>query len=79
MCRFRGENCTMLCRLDRIKEYRWDTGSVLPPSVRVNLSQAENVWFQSYNRVLADYMRSLGDHGGIDLAQAGVWDFVFKL
>lgn len=26
-------------------------------------------WFGKYNKMLANYMRSIGDHGGLDLTQ----------
>ena len=53
-------------RLEHIKKLRWDIGTVLPDDVRQNLSEQEMTWFMQYNRMLAKYMRSLGE-GGIDL------------
>lgn len=55
-------------RLLQIKAYRWEVGSVLPQEFRLNLCEQEVRWFNSYNRSLASYMRSLGDVG-LDLTQ----------
>ena len=56
-------------RLDRIKQLRWDFGSVLSPEIKNQLSEAEVQWFNSYNKCLAGYMRSIGLQGGLDLTQ----------
>lgn len=56
-------------RLHRIKEMRWEFGSILPPEIRANLSEKEIQWFITYNRSLANYMRSIGGSGGLDLTQ----------
>uniref|UniRef100_H2ZEV3 DNA replication complex GINS protein PSF1 n=1 Tax=Ciona savignyi TaxID=51511 RepID=H2ZEV3_CIOSA len=55
-------------RLQKIRELRWEFGSVLPANVRSNMSPKEMEWFSKYNRTLANYMRSLGN-GGLDLTQ----------
>ena len=31
--------------------------------------EAEVQWFNKYNKSLAKYMRSIGEHGGLDLTQ----------
>ena len=31
--------------------------------------QFQAQWFGKYNKMLANYMRSIGDHGGLDLTQ----------
>ena len=53
-------------RLDHIRRLRWDVGTVLPDDIRQNLCEQELTWFMQYSRMLAKYMRSLGD-SGIDL------------
>ncbi|XP_037072083.1 DNA replication complex GINS protein PSF1-like [Pollicipes pollicipes] len=50
-------------RLRSIGALRWSFGSVLPPDVKQNLSEAELAWFGSYSRSLAGYMRSIGETG----------------
>ena len=48
---------------------RWEFGSVLPADLKYNLCEEEVQWFNSYNRILANYMRSIGETGGVDLTQ----------
>jgi len=50
-------------RLRSIASLRWSFGSVLPPDVKQNLSEAELAWLGTYSRSLAAYMRSIGDSG----------------
>ena len=50
-------------RLRGIASLRWSFGSVLPPDVKQNLSEAEVAWFGDYSRSLAGYMRSIGETG----------------
>lgn len=47
---------------------RWQFGSILPPEVKANLSQSEIQWFFNYSNCLMQYMRSLGEDGGVNLA-----------
>nr|KAG5699760.1 hypothetical protein BaRGS_014176 [Batillaria attramentaria] len=47
-------------RLEHIKRMRWEFGSVLPADLRYNLCEQEVQWFNSYNRMLANYMRAIG-------------------
>lgn len=54
--------------MTRIRDYRWQTGSVLPPVFRLSLCEQELQWFTRYNRSLATYMRSIGT-AGLDLTQ----------
>lgn len=54
-------------RLKKVREIRWDFGSILPSDVKNNLSSAEYNWFKDYNKMLANYMKNLGDSGGINL------------
>jgi len=68
-CMERDKRCILAYlnnRLMRLKELRWEVGSVLPNSVRINLSETEVQWIQSYNQLLAGYMRSIG---GVNLLQ----------
>ena len=55
-------------RMLKIKEYRWQVGSVLPPDFKLCLCEQEVQWFNRYNRSLGSYMRSVGD-SGLDLTQ----------
>lgn len=56
-------------RLEQIKKMRWEFGSVLPPEVKFNMCEQEVQWFSKYNKMLANYMRSIGGEGGLDLTQ----------
>ncbi|XP_059149499.1 DNA replication complex GINS protein PSF1-like [Physella acuta] len=56
-------------RLEHIRKMRWEFGSVLPPDVKYNMCEHEVQWFNQYNRLLANYMRSIGENGGLDLTQ----------
>lgn len=55
-------------RLEIIQEMRWEFGSVLPMDIRYNMCEQEIGWFNRYNKMLAVYMRNIGD-GGLDLTQ----------
>ena len=46
---------------------RWEFGSALPQSIRSNLSAEELKWFTKYSRILATYMRSIGENDGLNL------------
>lgn len=54
-------------RMRKLRELRWELGSILPPEVNSNLLNAEVQWFQSYSKSLATYMRSLGEDQGFNL------------
>ncbi|XP_048738018.1 DNA replication complex GINS protein PSF1-like isoform X1 [Ostrea edulis] len=56
-------------RLEHMKKMRWEFGSVLPPEVKFNMCEPEIQWFSKYNKMLANYMRSIGGEGGLDLTQ----------
>ncbi|KAK2182249.1 hypothetical protein NP493_359g02025 [Ridgeia piscesae] len=56
-------------RLNYVRETRWQFGSVLPAEVKQNLSEPELQWFNKYSKCLANYMSSIGGHGGLDLTQ----------
>lgn len=47
---------------------RWEFGSILPADIKANLSTAETNWFSKYSSILARYMRSVGEDGGVNLA-----------
>ncbi len=72
-CLERNQRCLLAYvynRMIKIKEYRWQVGSVLPPDFKRNLCEQELQWFNRYNRSLANYMRSVGGGtGGLDLTQ----------
>jgi len=55
-------------RMMRLKELRWDIGSVLPANVKLNLCESEIKWYSEYSKTLAKYMTSVGGVG-IDLTQ----------
>lgn len=70
-CLERNQRCLLAYvhnRMSRIKDYRWEVGSVLPVDFKLNLCDQELQWFNRYNRSLASYMRSLGGTG-FDLTQ----------
>eukprot|EP00794_Sanderia_malayensis_P019891 gene19891-21833_t len=52
----------------KIKDVRWDVGSVIPPEIKLNLCEQEVQWFTKYSRSLATYMAGIGGIG-LDLTQ----------
>lgn len=54
-------------RVKRLRQLRWELGSILPTEITANLLNAEMQWFQNYNKSLATYMRSIGDDHGLNL------------
>lgn len=54
-------------RMRRLRQARWEFGSILPQEISTNMLTLENQWFQAYNKSLATYMRSLGDDQGLNL------------
>jgi len=57
-------------RLRQVEQLRWKQGTVLPPTVRENLSAAELDYFNTYSNLLADYMNAEGiDVASVDIAQ----------
>ncbi|XP_076629425.1 DNA replication complex GINS protein PSF1 isoform X2 [Colletes latitarsis] len=54
-------------RMQKLRDLRWELGSILPPEINSNLLNAEVQWFQTYNKSLATYMRSLGEDQGFNL------------
>ncbi|XP_063685351.1 DNA replication complex GINS protein PSF1-like [Bolinopsis microptera] len=53
-------------RLNRITQFRWDHGAVLPEEIQVNMQEHEKQWFNKYNKSLANYMLSMN---GLDITQ----------
>ncbi|XP_012265829.1 DNA replication complex GINS protein PSF1-like isoform X2 [Athalia rosae] len=54
-------------RLQKIRQTRWEFGSILPPEIKSLFAEPEVQWFNSYNKSLATYMRSIGDNHGLNL------------
>eukprot|EP00002_Diphylleia_rotans_P002191 TRINITY_DN11363_c0_g1_i1.p1 TRINITY_DN11363_c0_g1~~TRINITY_DN11363_c0_g1_i1.p1 ORF type:complete len:192 (+),score=38.03 TRINITY_DN11363_c0_g1_i1:113-688(+) len=59
----RNKRCVLaylMSRLQQIQTYRWEIGSVLPEPIRNNMSTNEKDFSQAYDRILGDYMVSIG-------------------
>ncbi|KAK9507352.1 hypothetical protein O3M35_007228 [Rhynocoris fuscipes] len=56
-------------RLQRLREMRWEFGTILPSDIKMNLSEGEVVWFNKYSKTLANYMKKIGGRNGLNLAQ----------
>lgn len=54
-------------RLRKVRDIRWDFGSILPSDIRSNMSAEELNWFRDYNKMLANFMKNLGDGEGVNL------------
>ncbi|XP_043270362.1 DNA replication complex GINS protein PSF1-like [Venturia canescens] len=54
-------------RMRRLRQMRWEFGSILPPEVNANLLPEEIHWFNTYSDALATYMRSIGYADGLNL------------
>ena len=70
-CLERNQRCLLAYvynRMMKIRDYRWEVGSVLPQEFKLSLCEQELQWFTRYNHSLASYMRSIG-HSGLDLTQ----------
>ncbi|XP_058790153.1 DNA replication complex GINS protein PSF1-like [Phymastichus coffea] len=50
-------------RIRRLRNIRWELGSIIPEEITKNLLPAETAWFQTYNKSLAMYMKSIGKDG----------------
>lgn len=55
-----------MARLKHIKSLRWGFGTLIPPEIRSNLSEAEMKWFERYNQLVFTYMTNATEDG-IDL------------
>lgn len=56
-------------RLERIRQMRWEFGSILPAEIKINLSNNEYEWFTKYSKSLATYMGTIGENTGLNLTQ----------
>ncbi|XP_068085385.1 DNA replication complex GINS protein PSF1 isoform X2 [Anabrus simplex] len=56
-------------RIKKIRQMRWEFGSILPPEIKYNLCEPEVQWFTNYSKSLAGYMKSIGDNYGLNLTQ----------
>ncbi|XP_075224028.1 DNA replication complex GINS protein PSF1-like [Lycorma delicatula] len=56
-------------RMQRLRQLRWEFGSMLPPDVRANLNEHEIEWFSNYSRSLTNYMKTLNHRHGLNLVQ----------
>ncbi|XP_014291100.1 DNA replication complex GINS protein PSF1 isoform X2 [Halyomorpha halys] len=56
-------------RLQKLRQMRWEFGSVLPPDLKTHLSEGEVTWFNKYNKCLTSYMKSIGGKNGLNLLQ----------
>ncbi|KAK6636037.1 hypothetical protein RUM43_009689 [Polyplax serrata] len=68
----RNERCALAYmhnRLQRIRKMRWDLGCLLPPEVKMNLSNGELKWVKTYSKLLASYMTTIGDGIGLNITQ----------
>jgi GINS complex subunit 1 len=57
----------LMNRARRVQRLRLEIGSVLPASVKVNLSAQENRFFNGYDRLLSRYMQSVDVDLAVDL------------
>ncbi|GLE04830.1 hypothetical protein PINS_up013809 [Pythium insidiosum] len=58
-CLLRDKRCLLAyihARLEKIKNLRWETGTIVPAHLAPNLSQKEMQFFHSYDQLLTDYM-----------------------
>lgn len=56
-------------RLGRIRKMRWEFGPIIPADIKEALCEPEIQWFNSYSKMLSNYMRSVGDGQGISLTE----------
>ena len=47
-------------RLDKIRDYRWEKGSILSDDTKALLSKGEIEYFKKYDQVLSTYMQRTG-------------------
>ncbi|GAB9462575.1 DNA replication complex gins protein psf1 [Globisporangium polare] len=58
-CLLRNKRCLLAYlyeRTEKIKNLRWETGTIIPATLAPNLCQREVQFFQSYDQLLTDYM-----------------------
>ncbi|XP_039280782.1 DNA replication complex GINS protein PSF1 [Nilaparvata lugens] len=56
-------------RMQRLRQLRWEFGSMLPADVKANLNESEMEWIANYGKTLNNYMRTLNQRHGLNLAQ----------
>ncbi|GLG92669.1 hypothetical protein R5R35_001770 [Gryllus longicercus] len=54
-------------RINKIRQMRWEFGSIIPPEIKYNMCEPEVQWFNNYNKILATYMRGIGNKHGLNL------------
>ncbi|XP_028139095.1 DNA replication complex GINS protein PSF1 [Diabrotica virgifera virgifera] len=62
----RNTRCLMAYHYNRLRclrTMRWEFGSILPADIKTNLNPDEIEWFTKYSKILAVYMRSIGENG----------------
>lgn len=67
----RNKRCMLAylnARMEKIRGMRWQFGAVLPEDIRLNICEPEFEFFGKYNRLLANYMGSVGTDITVDLA-----------
>jgi GINS complex subunit 1 len=47
-------------RLRTVRSFRWGFGSIVPPEIRSNMRDSEVKWLESYGKLLAKYMCTVG-------------------
>lgn len=60
-CLIRNKRCVLAYlryRLEKLVEFRWDSGSVLSEAKKKKLAPDELHYFNKYDSILTDYMRS---------------------
>eukprot|EP00088_Acartia_fossae_P054641 TRINITY_DN6297_c0_g2_i2.p1 TRINITY_DN6297_c0_g2~~TRINITY_DN6297_c0_g2_i2.p1 ORF type:complete len:198 (+),score=21.01 TRINITY_DN6297_c0_g2_i2:32-595(+) len=59
----RNKRCILAyinARMEKIRNMRWQFGAVLPADIKGNLCEPEQHFFTKYNRLLVNYMSSVG-------------------
>jgi GINS complex subunit 1 len=54
-------------RLDKLKQWRWETSAVLPTHVRSLLSEGEQEFYAEYDKLISWYSESISGSSRIDL------------
>jgi GINS complex subunit 1 len=54
-------------RLYKIRALRWETGRVVPENLRHTISRREHDYYDGYDTLLVDYMKSVGDNLTADM------------
>ncbi|TMW63790.1 hypothetical protein Poli38472_002731 [Pythium oligandrum] len=58
-CLLRNKRCVLAYlyeRSEKIKNLRWETGTIIPATLAPNLNQREVQFFNAYDQLLTDYM-----------------------